>query len=206
MHAAYVEFRLESSTMNTREFYASRQGTHKYLTKEAVACAITYSEILQRNKKEEWLPLTLDPDFNCTPAMPIDVRTSETVYKAGDDPNAGLLRYGRQELLLPGSVFRFAAWGDLPPLWEGQVFLIGKKRAAAQVTRCVLKDVEPDTTTLAEQVMPIQVPPLTLMQYGAFIPFVLTARYAIVQVPLRSGRRRLVINGWAVPLEGSADE
>lgn len=186
--------------MNTREFYASRQGTHKYLTKEAVACAITYSEVLRRSKKDEWAPLVSEFDFDCTPAMPVDVHTLETVYKAGDDPNAGLLRYGRQELLLPGSVFRFAAWGSLPPLWDGQMFLIGKKRAAARVTRCVLSEVEPNTTMRAEQVMPIQVPPLTVTQYGAFIPLVLTARYAIVQVPLQPGRPRLVVNGWAVPL------
>lgn len=200
MKAAYVEFRLESATMNTREFYASRQGTHKYLTKEAVACAITYSEVLRRSKKEEWAPLMPEFGFDCTPAMPVAVRTLETVYKAGDDVNVGLLRYGRQELLLPGSIFRFVAWGDLPSLREGQIVLIGKKRAAAQLAKCVLAEVEPDTDMPAAQVMPIQVPPETVVDYGAFIPLVLTMRYAIVQVPLQPGRPRLVVNGWAVPL------
>jgi hypothetical protein len=122
MKAAYVEFRLESSTMNTREFYASRQGTHKYLTKEAVASAITYGDVLRRNKKDEWKPLDTQFNFDCTPAMPVNVQTLETVYKAGDDPNAGLLRYGHQELLLPGSIFRFAAWGILPQLWKDKLF------------------------------------------------------------------------------------
>jgi hypothetical protein len=198
MKAAYVEFRLESATMNTREFYASKQGTHKYLTKGAVACAISYSEVLQRNKKDDWSALTFD--FDCTPAVPVNIRTLETVYKAGDKADAGLLRYGRQELIMPGSVFRFVAWGDLPPLWEGQVFLIGKKRAAAQVIKCVQSNVEPDTKTSAEHVMPIQIPPLSATQFGAFVPLVLTAYYAIVQVPLQPGRPRLVVNGWGVPL------
>lgn len=198
MRAAYVEFQLESSTMNTREFYASRQGTHKYLTREAVACAITYSETLQRSKRDEWTPLTFA--FNCTPAMPVDTRTLETVYKAGDEPNIGLLRYGRQELLLPGSIFRFVAWGELPGLGEGQVFLIGKKRAAAKVTACVSAEVEPNTTTQADRVMPIQVPPLELARFEAFIPLVLTARYAIVQVPLRPDLPRFVVGAWAVPM------
>lgn len=198
MKAAYVEFRLESATMNTREFYASRQGTHKYLTKEAVAYAITYNETLVRSKKEEWSPIPFD--FDCTPAIPVDVHTLDTVYKAGDDPNTGLLRYGRQELLMPGSVFRFMAWGNLPLLWEGQMILIGKKRAAARVTKCMQADVVPDTTTHVEHVMPIQLPPRAVIQYGAFVPLVLTARYAIVQVLLPPGRPRLVMNGWAVPL------
>ena len=200
MRAAYVEFQLESSTMNTREFYASRQGTHKYLTKEAVASAITYSEALQRNKRDEWKPLTFP--FNCTPAMPVNVQTVETVYKAGDEPDVGLLRYGRQELLMPGSIFRFIVWGEIPALWKGQVFLIGKKRATALVTICVLAEVEPDTTVQADRVMPIQVPPLELARFDAFAPLVLTARYAIVQVPLRAGQPRFVVGGWAVPLTG----
>jgi len=203
MRAAYVEFRLESSTMNTREFYASRQGTHKYLTKEAVASAITYTEALQRSKEDEWKPLAFP--FDCTPAMPVDVHTLETVYKAGDEPNVGLLRYGRQELLTPGSVFRFAAWGDVPDLWEGQVFLIGKKRAAGQITVCEPVEAERDTTTQADRVMPIQVPPLKLARFEAFVPLILTARYAIVQVPLHPGLPRFIAGGWAVPLVEAHD-
>jgi hypothetical protein len=202
MRAAYAEFRLESSTMNTREFYASRQGTQRYLTKEAVACGIAYSEVLQRNKRDEWAPLGFN--FDCTPAMPVQLRTLEAVYKAGDSPNVGLLRYGRQDLLMPGSVYRFVAWGDVPPLWEGQIFLIGKKRAAARVTLCESVEVQPDTRAEAERVIPIQVPPLDLGQFAAFAPLVLTARYAIVQVPLGPGVRRFVVGGWAVPLTGAS--
>lgn len=198
MKAAYIEFRLESATMNTRESYASKQGTHKYLTKGAIACAITYGEVLQRNKKDNWSALAFD--FDCTPAIPINIRTMETIYKAGDKADAGLLTYGRQELIMPGSVFRFVAWGGLPPLWEGQVFLIGKKRAAARVITCIQSDVQPDTGTLVENVMPIQVPPLSLVEFSAFIPLVLTAYYAIVQVPLQPGYPRLILNGWGVPL------
>jgi len=188
--------------MNTREFYASRQGTQRYLTKEAVACGIAYSEVLQRNKRDEWAPLSFD--FDCTPAMPVHVRTLEAVYKAGDSPNVGLLRYGRQDLLMPGSVYRFVAWGDVPPLWEGQIFLIGKKRAAARVTLCESVEVQPDTRAEADRVMPIQVPPLDLGQFAAFAPLVLTARYAIVQVPLGPGVQRFVVGGWAVPLTGAS--
>jgi hypothetical protein len=199
MRAIYAEFRLESSTMNTREFYASRQGTHRYLTKEAVASAITYGEALQRDKRDQWEPLHLP--FDCTPAMPVNVRTFESVYKAGDQADAGLLRYGRQGLLVPGSVFRFVAWGDIPLLWEGQVVLIGKKRAAAQIVQCVSADnIEPDKTTQSSQVIPIQVPPLKLNQFEAFVPLILTARYAIVQIPLRPALDRFVVGGWAVPL------
>lgn len=200
MRAAYVEFQLESSTMNTREFYASRQGTHKYLTKEAVASAITYSETLQRSKTDEWKPLNFP--FDCTPAMPVNVQTVETVYKAGDEPDVGLLRYGRQELLTPGSIFRFVVWGEMPDLWKGQIFLIGKKRASAVITTVVLEEIEPGTTAQSDRVIPIQVPPLDLARFSSYAPLVLTTRYAIVQVPLRAARRRFVVGGWAVPLMG----
>lgn len=198
MLATYAEFRLESATMNTREFYASRQGTQRYLTRDAVACAISYSETLARDKTVEWAPLSFD--FDCTPAVPVRLQSLEVVYKAGDDPNAGLLRYGRQDLLMPGSVFRFVTWGGVPSLREGQIILIGKKRAAARVTLCRSAEVEPDTSAQADRVMPIQVPPLELTRFEAFSPLVLTARYAIVQLPLRPGLRRFVVEGWAVPI------
>jgi hypothetical protein len=198
MLATYAEFRLESSTMNTREFYASRQGTQRYLTREAVACAISYSEILTRDKTVEWASLNFD--FDCTPAVPVRLQSLEVVYKAGDDPNAGLLRYGRQDMLMPGSVFRFVAWGNVPALREGQIILIGKKRAAARMTVCRSAEVEPDTSAGANRVMPIQVPPLELRRLEAFSPLVLTARYAIIQIPLRQNLRRIVVEGWAVPI------
>ncbi len=203
MQAAYVEFQLDSSTMNTREFYASRQGTQRFLTKEAVASAITYSEVLVRNKSDLWAPL--DFAFDCTPAAPIAVRTTITTYKAGDQPNIGLLRFGRQELMMPGSTFRFVAWGNLPPLWIGQVFLIGKKRAAARVTALFPAEPEIDTRSEAVGVMPIQLPPLELAKLKAYRPIALTARYAIVQIPLGPDVRRVVVNGWAVPMIGESD-
>lgn len=205
MQAAYVEFQLDSSTMNTREFYASRQGTHRYLTKEAVASAITYSEVLLRKKSDLWVPL--DFAFDCTPAAPITVRTANTVYKAGDQPNTGLLRFGRQELIMPGSTFRFIVWGSLPPLWSGQVFLIGKKRAAARVTALFTAEPEPDTKAEAPGgVMPIQLPPLELAKLRAYRPIALTARYAIVQLSLGPDVPRVVVNGWAVPMIGALHE
>lgn len=195
MQVAYVEFRLESATQNVREFYASRVGTHKFFTKEAVACAITYSEVLQRDKNEEYQPL--DFSFNNTPAEPIDVKTAEVVYKAGDNPNMGLLRYGRQELILPGSTFRFVVWGIFPPLIEGQTFLIGKKRAAATIIKIVSDDVKFDTTGQGK-VMPIQVSPLSRLP--AYIPLVLTNRYYIIRVQLSEEIKRLKVGEYVVPI------
>lgn len=199
MNAVYVEFELESATMNTREFYASRQGTHRFFTKEAVACSITYSEALMRSKADEWAPLSFR--FSCTPAMPIRVFTLDTVYKAGDNPNVGLLRYGRQELLMPGSSFRFIAWGEVPDLKAGQIFLIGKKRAAARITTCVHEHVHPSKGRNDFQSMPIQVSPIKVMQYGAFTPIAITARYAVIKVAITDDTPCLIINDWAVPLE-----
>jgi hypothetical protein len=197
MKAAYVEFRIESSTQNVREFYASRAGTHKFFTREAVACAITYSEVLERNKNEEFQPL--DFSFENTPAEPVNVKTVEVVYKAGDDPNVGLLRYGRQEMILPGSTFHFVMWGDIPSLTSGQVFLIGKKRAAAQVTRVIPADVEPDTTSEG-RVMPIQLLPVEVAKLHAFSPLIFTNRYCIVKVAPVEKMKRLKISDFIVPL------
>ena len=184
MKVAYVEFRLESSTQNVREFYASRAGTHKFLTKEAIACAITYSEVLQRDKKEEYQPLNFD--FSSTPAEPIEVKTVEVVYKAGDNPNVGLLRYGRQELILPGSTFRFVMWGNIPSLISGQVFFIGKKRAPAQIIQAITVDTEPDIISRSGKIMPIQLLPTEMARLPAFIPLILTNRYCIVKLHLIS--------------------
>ena len=195
MKAALIEFRLESATQNVREFYAGRMGTQTFFTKEAVCSALTYEEYLVRDRKAEFAPLTFQ--FQATPAMGVDVRLQEVVYKAGDLPDAGLLRYGKQTLLMPGSIFRCMVWGDIPALRVGQVILIGKKRAAAEITTCVVADVSPDGVT-GGTVLPVQVPPLRLPQ--VYSPLAITNRYAIIRVPLSVGIRRFAVHGYAVPL------
>ena len=195
MKAALIEFRLESATQNVREFYAGRMGTHTFFTREAVCSALLYEECLARDRKAEFAPLTFP--FQATPAMGVEVRLQEVVYKAGDLPDAGLLRYGKQHLLMPGSIFRCMVWGDIPALQAGQVILIGKKRAAAEITTCVIEDVTPDWVT-GGTVLPVQVPPLRLA--GVYSPLAITNRYAIIRVPLSAGIRRFALNGYAVPL------
>ncbi|MBO8127655.1 MAG: hypothetical protein H0Z39_00430 [Peptococcaceae bacterium] len=141
--------------------------------------------------------------FDCTPAEAIEVRTTEVIYKAGDDPKAGLLRFGRQELLLPGSRFRFVAWGEVPSLQVGQVFLIGKKRAAAVITACHIEDdVEPDTINSAPVVLPVQVTVSDLVKLPAYRPIAATGRYLIVAVPILPRMRRLKVGDYVVPLVG----
>ncbi len=195
MKAALIEFRLESATQNVREFYASRAGTHTFFTKEAVCSALLYEEYLARDRKADFKPLSFP--FQATPAMGVDVRLLEVVYKAGDKPDVGLLRYGKQKLLMPGSVFRCMVWGDIPMLQAGQIILIGKKRAAAEITTCVVAEVTPDTVT-GGTVLPVQVSPMRLP--AIYSPLTLTARYAIIRVPLSADIRRFAISGYAAPL------
>jgi hypothetical protein len=88
-------------------------------------------------------------------------------------------------------------WGDIPMLQAGQIILIGKKRAAAEITTCVVAEVTPDTVT-GGTVLPVQVSPMRLP--AIYSPLTLTARYAIIRVPLSADIRRFAISGYAAPL------
>jgi len=195
MNAALIEFRLESATQNVREFYAGRMGTHTFLTKESVCSALLCEECLTRDRRADFRPLAFP--FQATPAIGVDVHMEEVVYKAGDEVDVGLLRYGKQQLLMPGSCFRCVIWGDIPSVQTGQVILIGKKRAAAELTTCVVSDVVPNMTT-GGTLLPVQVSPKRLPEVYALLA--ITARYAIVRVPLSADVKRFSIAGYAVPL------
>ena len=197
MQAALIEFQLESSTQNQRGFYAGYASTWRYFTRESVCAALSYEDSLWRDKTESYQPLSFS--FDSTPAEPIHVETDEVLYKAGDLGDQGLLRFGRQELILPGSTFRCVVWGELPDLQLGQLFLIGKKRAPARIQYLLIEDVEVDYTSEG-QLMPIQLPPNHVMSYGAFAPLVGTQRYFILKIPLHRNVPRFLIGGYAVPV------
>jgi hypothetical protein len=194
--AALLEFELDSSTQNVGPFYAGYEGTFQYLTREAVCSALLYTDSLWQDKNAAYQPLAFP--FDSTPAEPVHVDIAEVIYKAGDVPDEGLLRFGRQVLLLPGSRFRCALWGDLPSLVEGQVFLIGKKRAPAFIANLLLENVEPNYT-VEGPTLPVQLPPAAVVQFRAFAPLVGTARYFILKLPLTPTLRRFAIGGYVVP-------
>lgn len=196
MKAALLEFELDSSTQNVRAFYAAYEATLRYLTREAVCSALTYADRIWQDKEEAYEPLAFP--FESTPAMPVDVNTAEVIYNAGDKLDEGLLRFGKQELLLPGSRFRCATWGDLPPLAKGQVFLIGKKRAPARVISLIIEDVQADYTTEGPT-LPVQLSPDKVTRYRAFAPLVGTQRYFILKLPLMPDLRRFAIGGYVIP-------
>lgn len=196
MKAALLEFELDSSTQHIGPFYAGYEGTLRYLTREAVCSALVYADCIWQDKVEMYRPLVFP--FESTPAEPIDVRTAEVIYRAGDQPDQGLLRFGRQSLLLPGSRFRCAIWGDLPILTIGQIFLVGKKRAPARITRLVIEDVQADYITEGPT-LPVQVTPGAVMRYRAFAPLVGTQRYFILKLPLMPDLRRFSVGGYVVP-------
>lgn len=197
--AALIEFELDSSTQNVGSFYAGYERTLHYLTREAVCSALTYADRIWQDKTETYQPL--DFPFESTPAEPVDVQTTEVVYNAGDISDQGLLRFGRQELLSPGSRFRCALWGDLPAFKLGQVFLIGKKRAPARITQLVTEEVEPDYE-VEGPVLPVQLAPDRVTRLRAFAPLVGTQRYFILKLPLASDLRRFTVGGYVVPLLG----
>jgi len=151
---------------------------------------------LWQDKTADYQPLTFP--FESTPAEPVEAWTAEVIYRAGDIQDQGLLRFGRQELLLPGSRFRCALWGELPSLVEGQVFLIGKKRAPARIVRLIVEDVQPDYI-VEGQTLPVQLSPTDVMRFPAFAPLVGTYRYFILKLPLTPELRRFAIGGYVVP-------
>ncbi len=197
MRVALIEFRLESYSMYLREFYASRMGSLMYFSKEAVANAISYSDMFKRNRKEEWKET--DFSFKNAPAIPIDVRMDEIVYKAGDNPNQGLLRYGKQEVILPGSLFKAALWGEYPRIEEGQVFFIGKKRGTAVITKLseCERELEEGYTGV---VFPIQVSPKDLKRFDKYKPLIATSRFFIIQPYSGRDLRWLNIDGYSIPI------
>jgi len=194
--AALLEFELDSSTQNVGPFYASYEGTLRYLTREAVCSALVYADNIRQDKSTAYQQLAFA--FESTPAEPVDVRTAEVIYKAGDETDQGLLRFGKQVLLLPGSRFRCALWGALPSLVEGQVFLIGKKRAPARISRLTIEDVQPNYTSEGPT-LPVQLPPDAVVRYRAFAPLVGTQRYFILKLPLTPNLRRFAVGGYIVP-------
>lgn len=196
MKAALLEFELDSSTQNVGPFYAGYEGTLRYFTREAVCSALVYADCIWQDRTAVYQPLTFP--FESTPAEPVDVHTIEVIYNAGDKRDQGLLRFGKQELFLPGSRFRCVLWGDFPPLAAGQVFLIGKKRAPARIVRLVVEDIEPGYTADGPT-LPVQMSPDSVMGQSVFAPLVATQRYFILKLPLRSDLRRFSVGGYVVP-------
>ena len=87
MRAALVEFELESATQNVGPFYAGHEMTLRFLSREAVCSAFTYSDRIWQERDEQYRPLVFP--FDSTPAEPTNpetMRTAEVTYKAGDDP------------------------------------------------------------------------------------------------------------------------
>ena len=197
MKAALIEFELESATQNMRGFHAGYASTWHYFTREAVCSAFSYADSLWREKDQDYQLLSFP--FESTPAEPIAVETLDVIYKAGDHSNRGLLRFGQQELLLPGSRFRCVLWGELPSLEQGQIFLIGKKRAPARITCAVIQEVELNYTSEGI-LLPIQVPSTSVAMYSAFAPLVGTHRYFILKIPLHSNILRFSIGEYVVPI------
>ncbi len=181
MKAAVVNFRLESASMYLKEFYASKMGTLDYFSKEAIANAITYKEMFKRDKKQDWEEMQFS--FDNTPAVPTNFSRETIVYKAGDDPKKGLLRYGKQEVLMPGSEFRFIVWGDFPELKLSQIFFIGKKRAPAKIVSISQEfDVKPSKEVKGNP-FPIQVNLTALKRIKRYILHVATSRFFIISIP-----------------------
>jgi len=196
MKAVLLEFELESSTQNVGAFYAGHESTLRYFTREAVCSALTYVDRIWQDKTEPYQRLVFP--FESTPAEPVNVHTAEVIYNAGDRSDQGLLRFGKQDLLLPGSRFRCALWGDLPPVAKGQIVLIGKKRAPARITQLTREEVQPNYTAKGPT-LPVQLPPDAVMHFRAFAPLVGTQRYFILKLPLTSDLRRFVVGSYVVP-------
>lgn len=210
MQAALIEFLTESMALYGREFYASRMGTIIYFSKEALANGLTYSECFLRDKRDRWEEQAFP--FNCTPAVPVEgaVRVEEVIYRAGDDPGSDqkdrrLLRFGTQEVISPGSVFRAMLWGNLPELSLGQVFWIGKKRGTAVITALELREEAEITGQPRGLILPIQIAVPQASKFPAYEPLVLMHRFLIIRLPAMATRKWLNVAGYSTPFLDQED-
>ncbi|HID94847.1 MAG TPA: hypothetical protein EYP53_02155 [Candidatus Latescibacteria bacterium] len=207
MDVVGIEFMTESMTSYVREFYASRMGTILYFSKEALANGLTYSEMLLRDKRDEWEEVEFP--FDCTPAIPVNgaVKIDELIYSVGDGPRVSgdkdlrLLKFGRQEVIQPGSLFRAMLWGDdLPDLAVGMTFFLGKKRGSCVLTS-VNKVEEADPTAIPSGIiLPVQVTPSQLAQVSAYHPLVTLNRFLIVKIPSGAYDKWLNVANYSVPM------
>jgi len=206
MDAIAIEFMTESMLMYVREFYASRMGTHPFLSKEAVASALTYSELFVRERKAEWEKMVFP--FDCTPAISRDdaLNLEEIIYNAGDGPRPGerdlrLLKYGKQVVIKPGSIFRAVLWGErVPGVGKGQPFFIGKKRGS-----CVITSVTHSVNVIAGKealgiILPIQVNLDQMSRFSSYIPLATLSRFLIVKIPAGGWESWLNVGGFSVPV------
>ena len=81
---------------------------------------------------------------------------------------------------------------------EGQIFLIGKKRAPARIVRLIVEDAQPNYT-VDGPTLPVQLAPDAVTHHRAFAPLVGTQRYFILKLPLVRDLRRFSIGGYVVP-------
>ena len=206
MDAIAIEFMTESMLMYVREFYASRMGTHPFLSKEAVTSGLTYSELFVREREAEWEKMVFP--FDSTPAIWRDdaLNIEEIIYNAGDGPRPGekdlrLLKYGKQEVIKPGSIFRAVLWGErVPAVEKGQPFFIGKKRGSCVITfvthseNIILRN-EPSGT-----ILPIQLNLDQISRFPSYIPLATLSRFLIVKIPAGGWGRWLNVGGFSVPV------
>ncbi len=207
MDVVGIEFMTESMTSYVREFYASRMGTLLYFSKEALANGLTYSEMLLRDKRDEWEEMEFP--FDCTPAIPVNgaVKIDELIYNVGDGPrepggkDLRLLKFGKQEVIQPGSLFRAMLWGDdLPDLTVGMTFFLGKKRGSCVLTSVKKVEKVGPTVTPSGIILPVQVTPSQLTQVSAYHPLVTLNRFLIVEVPSGAYNRWLNVVDYSVPM------
>lgn len=208
MDAVLIEFMMESMALYVREFFAGRMGTLSYFSKQCVGNALAYSEMFTRDKTEEWQEQWFP--FDCTPAVPLSetVKIEEIIYNVGvnDRPqipgekDRRLLRFGRQEIIQPGALFRAILWGTLPMLEKRQNFFIGKKRGAA-----VIRDVKRAwnvkiTDCPSGTIMPVQIRLDQLHIFSSYQPLVAMNRFLIVRVPAWGHDRWLNVDEYSVPV------
>lgn len=208
MDAVLIEFMIESMTLYVREFFAGRMRTSVYFSKQCLGNALTYSEMFIRDKTEEWEEQRFP--FDCTPAVPLSetVRIEEIIYNAGVGDRSQiprgkdrrLLRFGRQEVIQPGSLFRAILWGTLPKLEKQQTFFIGKKRGAAVIRAADRVRDAKITDSPSGNIMPIQIRLDQLSIVQSYQPLMVMNRFLLVRVPAGAHDKWLNVKEYSVPV------
>lgn len=204
--AIVFDVQLESPGIHTRRHFAGELLTHPFFSREALHASLF--DIWEPFAPTEYVPDTIPygstPLFAADPGYVTLHYASKTGWtQTGEkDPH---LTVGTMQGMAPGTLLRGAVWGDpaeLPDIFEGRGFAIGKRRATARVIRCARKDVRVGTTAEARLQLPVQIARDRMLDpefRPAIKRIVATHRYIVADVKLTSQIPRFVLDGIAVP-------
>lgn len=205
--ACVFDVEIESPAIHTRSHFSTELLTHDFFSREALHAALfdMWQPVASARYEPEPVPYASTPLVALHPTyVTLKYGSPEGWRKA--HPNQRSLTVGTMQALAPGTLLRACVWGDpaeLPEIFVGRAFGIGKGRATARVIHCVRQDVHVDTVSQTDVKLPVQVtreelfePRMRRMAYRRRCD---AGHYVLLDMRLGSNVPRFVIDGVTVP-------